>query len=226
VPFTAEDLQAAQAGVSQAQAALDLARNQRDDAFVTAPVDGVISAKSTSIGATAGPAAPIATLVSDGVQIAVPVEEAQFPNIQPGQKVAISTPAYPGETFTGSVISISPSGDTRSRSFTARIVPDDPMGKLRPGMYLQVSISTLEKPAVPVVPRDSLLQRQGQTSVFVVGADNKASLRPVQTGIMTGSTAEIVQGLQPGERVVVVGVEDLQDGQTVAPQPFSGQIRP
>ena len=226
VPFTAEDLQAAQAGVSQAQAALDLARNQRDDAFVTAPVDGVISAKSTSIGATAGPAAPIATLVSDGVQIAVPVEEAQFPNIQPGQKVAITTPAYPGETFTGSVLSISPSGDTRSRSFTARIAPDDPMGKLRPGMYLQVSISTLEKPAVPVVPRDSLLQRQGQTSVFVVGADNKASLRPVQTGILTGSTAEIVQGLQPGERVVVVGVEDLQDGQTVAPQPFSGQIRP
>jgi HAE1 family hydrophobic/amphiphilic exporter-1 len=226
VPFTSEDLQGAQAGVQQALAALDLARTQRDDAFITAPVDGLISAKSTTVGAMVGPQAPIATLVSDAVEIAVPVEEAQFPTIRPGQAVTITTPAYPGETFTGSVISISPSGDTRSRSFTARLRPDDPLGKLRPGMYLQVSIATAEKPAVPVVPRDSLLQRQGQTSVFVIGADNKAVLRPVQTGILTGSTAEIVQGLQPGEKVVVVGGEDLQDGQAVAPQPFSGTIRP
>ena len=70
------------------------------------------------------------------------------------------------------------------------------------------------------------MQRAGQPSVFVVGADNKAALRPVQTGISAGGTVEIVQGVQPGEKVVVVGVEDLQDGQTVAPQPFTGQIRP
>jgi RND family efflux transporter MFP subunit len=226
VPFTGEDLQGAQAAVQQAQAALDLSRTQRDDAFVTAPVDGLISVKSTTVGATVGPQAPIVTLVSDAVEIAVPVEEAQFPTIRPGQAVTITTPAYPGETFTGSVISISPSGDTRSRSFTARLRPDDPLGKLRPGMYLQVSIATAERPAVPVVPRDSLLQRQGQTAVFVIGADNKAALRPVQTGILTGGSAEIVQGLQPGEKVVVVGGEDLQDGQTVAPQPFAGSIRP
>ena len=221
-PFTAEDVAAAQAAVQQAQAALDVARTQRDDAFVTAPADGVISARPATIGALVGPQAPIATLVSDAVEITVPVEEAQFPRIQPGQAVVISTPAYPGEQFSGSVLNITPSADTRSRAFTARIRPEDPMGRIRPGMFVQVSIATAERPAVPVIPRDALVQRAGQPSVFVVGADNKAALRPIQTGISAGGTVEVVQGVQPGEKVVVVGVEDLQDGQTVAPQPFTG----
>ncbi|HEX2513083.1 MAG TPA: efflux RND transporter permease subunit, partial [Chloroflexota bacterium] len=221
-PFTTEDVAAAQAAVQQAQAALDVARTQRDDAFVTAPADGVISARPATVGALVGPQAPIATLVSDAVEITAPVEEAQFPRIQPGQAVVITTPAYPGEQFSGSVLSITPSADTRSRAFTARIRPDDPLGRIRPGMFVQVSIATAERPAVPVIPRDALVQRAGQPSVFVVGADNKAALRPVQTGISAGGTVEIVQGVQPGEKVVVVGVEDLQDGQTVAPQPFTG----
>jgi HlyD family secretion protein len=220
-PYTAEDEQTARAALQQSQAQLDLAKTQRDDAFVLAPVDGVISAKNTSVGSLAGPQAPIVTLVSDAVEIAVPVEEAQFPRIQPGQQVSITTPAYPGETFPGTVLTIAPAGDTRSRSFTARVRPDDPMGKIRPGMYVQVSIATAERPAVPVVPRDAIIQRQGQTAVFVVGPDNKATLRPIQTGIVADRTAEIVQGLQAGEKVVVVGVEDLRDGQTVAPQPYS-----
>ncbi|HEX2034529.1 MAG TPA: efflux RND transporter permease subunit [Chloroflexota bacterium] len=221
-PTTPEDVEAARAAVRQAQAGLDLARAQRADAFVTAPIEGTVAARNTTAGAMAGPSAPIVTLVSDTVEVAVPVEESRYPQIRPGQPVTLSATAFPGRTFGGYVVSISPSGDQRNRSFTARIHPDDPDRLLRPGMYVQVSIATDERSGVPVIPRDALIQRGGQSSVFVVGPDNKASLRPVRTGLLSGQRIEVVEGLQPGEQVVTIGLEDLRDGQTVAPTALPG----
>ena len=129
-PFTTEDVAAAQAAVQQAQAALDVARTQRDDAFVTAPADGVISARPATVGAL-GPRRPIATLVSDAVEITAPVEEAQFPRIQPGQAVVITTPPTRGAVLRQRA-QHHPLADTRSRAFTARIRPEDPWGASGP----------------------------------------------------------------------------------------------
>jgi multidrug efflux pump subunit AcrA (membrane-fusion protein) len=213
-PITAEDLRAARAGVQQAQAALDAVRAQRADAFVTAPVSGIVGSKLASVGSLAAPGAPLVTIVSEGVEVTLPVEEARVGALQPGQRVTLVSPAFPGQRFDGSVLSVTPSADPRSRTFTARIRPES--GALRPGMSVQVSVQTDERAAVPVVARDALIQRDGRTSVYVVGAGNKAELRQIRLGLVSGPLAEVVEGLIPGDKVVTTGIEDLRTGQEVA----------
>jgi RND family efflux transporter MFP subunit len=219
-PYTAEDVRAARAAVQQAQANVDAIKLQQADAVIYAPVSGVVATRAASTGALVGPQAPIATLVSDAVEVAVPVEEARLAGIKPGQPVTLAAAAYPGEALGGTVVAVAPAGDPRSRAFTARIRPDDAAaGRLRPGMSVQASIATEERAAVPVVPRDALLQKEGKAAVFVVGPDNTVTLRPVRLGLMADRLAEIAEGLAPGEQVVVVGADDLRDGQRVAPVP-------
>jgi RND family efflux transporter MFP subunit len=217
-PYTQEDLNAAQAAVQQAQAALDAAKAQQAEAFIYAPVDAVIASRNASVGAMAGPTAPIATLVSDSVEVTVPVEEARVASIHAGQTATLTSAAYPGETFSGTVLSVSPSGDPRSRSFTARIRPDDSaIGKLKAGMFVQATINTDAHDNVPVVPRAAIAQRDGKQTVFVVGPDNKLALRPVKVGLTSDRVAEVLDGVSVGERVVVLGLDDLREGQVVAP---------
>jgi hydrophobic/amphiphilic exporter-1 (mainly G- bacteria), HAE1 family len=216
-PFTAEDLRSARASVQQAQAAYDAARTQQAEAFIQAPVDGMIATRNASVGSMVGPTGPIVTLVSDSVEVTVPVEETRVAAVRPGQTVAITAAAAPGQTFGGTVTSVAPSGDPRSRSFTARIRPDAPAGTLRPGMFVQVSIATDERENVAVVPREAVALRDGKQSVFAIGTDNKLSLRPVTLGLMSDRIAEVIEGLKIGDRVVVLGVDDLRDGQTVSP---------
>src|SRR4029434_8189831 len=122
------------AAVQQAQAALDAARAQQAEAVIYAPRDGTVSAKSASVGTLVGPQAPILTLLGDGVEVTVPVEEARIASLQVGQAVSLSAVAYPGETIAGTVSTVSPAGDPRSRSFLVRIRPTEPNGKLKPGM--------------------------------------------------------------------------------------------
>jgi HAE1 family hydrophobic/amphiphilic exporter-1 len=215
-PYTPEDLRAARAAVQQAQAAYDAARAQQAEAYVYSPVDGVVATRNVAFGSTAGPGTPIVTLVSDNVEVAVPVEEAKLAAIRAGQVVTMTAAAYPGQTFTGLVASVAPSGDARSRSFTARIRPTT-AGQLKPGMYVDVTIATDDRPGVAVVPREAVAVRDGRQSVFVVGVDNKLALRPVKVGLSSDRITEVVDGLKVGERVVVLGVDDLRDGQLVAP---------
>jgi RND family efflux transporter MFP subunit len=219
-PYTAEDLRAARAAVQQAQAALDGAKVQQAEAFIYAPVDGTIASRGASVGSTVGPNAPIVTLVSTSVEVTVPVEEARVASVQPGQTVSMTAAAAPGETLSGTVVAITPSADPRSRTFTARVRPDEAaMAKLKPGMFVEVSINTDEHAGVTVIPRQAVSLRDGKQSVFVVGPDNTLSLRTVKLGLTADRVAEVLDGVKIGERVVVLGQDDLRDGQQVAPAP-------
>ena len=75
-----------------------------------------------------------------------------------------------------------------------------------------------------VVPREAVLEQGTERAVFVLDAENRALLRPVHVGAGTDRLAEIAEGLQPGEKVVVVGGRALRDGQSVVPVPLP--IRP
>jgi multidrug efflux pump subunit AcrA (membrane-fusion protein) len=85
-------------------------------------------------------------------------------------------------------------------------------------MFVQVTIDTDERSDVPVVPREAITQRDGQPTVFVVGADDRLALRPVQLGVADRERTEIVGGLVPGELVVVSGPDGLREGQQVSPR--------
>jgi len=143
----------------------------------------------------------------------VNVEESRLAQLKPGLTTVIAASAYPGQSFQGKVDSISPTADTRSHTFAMKVVPNNTDGKLKAGMYAEMKVTAEERSGV-LVPRDSVIQRNGKDVVFAI-IDGKAQLREVVQGLPQDSNVEIVSGIKADEQVIVVGNSGLGDGESV-----------
>lgn len=215
-PYTEDDLKVARAAVAQAEAAVAVARANLAETRITAPFDGTITARNVSLGALVNPGQAVATVISETIEVTVPIEEARVGSVKEGQAVTITSPALPGATITGTVSAMTPSGDARNRSFTARVRPTGGVG-LRPGMFVQATIRTDERADTVTIARDAVVTGGGQPRVYVLGTENKVQLRPVKLGIVSGSVVEVLDGVKAGEKVVVTATDDLRDGLVVNP---------
>lgn len=167
-PVVEEDLQAARAQVKMAEVSLDMAKQRRDDAVVTAPIDGIIASRSAEPGAMAsggslggmnlsaamtgamsgasaaalggGGGGGLVTIISDDVEVEFAVETTVYVHLQVGQEVQILVDAYPGQAFTGSITRLAPTADSVARRFEVTVAPDDPDHQLRPGMFVTVAL--------------------------------------------------------------------------------------
>ena len=213
-PFTAEDILIAASQVDQATAALEASKVQQGESLVRAPFKGVVAQKFVSPGAIVAPNTPVVQLVSRDVEIVLQVEEARIGQLRAGQPAQVSVAAYPGQPVPAQVASVAPTADPRSRTFAVRILPNDPDGKLRDGMFAQVSVTAPPR-ATLLVPNQALATRQGRTVVFVIGDNNQARLREVVTGVSDGQRTEIVQGLTGDAVVATSGLDVLNDGSPV-----------
>jgi membrane fusion protein (multidrug efflux system) len=162
------------------------------------------------------------TVISKDVEIALGVEELNIARFQESAPATFSVTAYPGEQFRGLVTSVFPSGDTRSRTFTVKVRPEDQEGRLRPGMFAQLSVELERRENVNTVPRDAIVLRNEKPYTFVV-AENVAGLRPVDLGLQDDRRAEVKSGLQTGEDVVISGQATLRDKEMVRIIPAGGQ---
>jgi RND family efflux transporter MFP subunit len=213
---TNEDIQIAAAQVDQAAASLEAARVNQAESTVKAPFNGVVAQRLVSAGATVGTNTPIVSLVSKETEIVLQVEEARIGQVERNQTAQVTVAAYPGETFPGTVASISPTADPRSRTFAVRIYPNDPSGRLRDGMFAQVGLQSPARQAM-LVPIQAVVNRSGRNIVFVVGPDSRVQMREVQVGINDGRQVEILSGLQVGQEVAVSALDVLSDGTRVTP---------
>jgi RND family efflux transporter MFP subunit len=153
--------------------------------------------------------------VPPALELVVNVEESQLGQVAEGQSVQLSVPAFPGQTFTGTVRSIAPTVDARSRTAAVRVEPKDDASKLRAGMFAQLRIVTGERSDALVVPNEALV---GGNSVVVIDANNMAHRVPLQLGLRGERVAEILGGLAPDQVVAISNPADLHDGDVVAPQ--------
>jgi len=97
----------------------------------------------------------------------------------------------------------------------------NPGNILRPGQYAKVRAVTQVLKGALLVPQRAVSQLQGSAQVAVVAADNKVSIRTVQTGERVDTMWVITSGLKAGDRVVAEGVQKVKDGSTVTPTPFT-----
>ena len=216
-PYTEDDLKTARAGVAQAEAAVALARANLAETTIVAPFDGTVTARNVSVGTLVNPGQAVVTIISNTVEITIPIEEARVGTVKEGQAVTITSPALPGTTISGKVSAMTPSGDVRNRSFTARVRPSDTTGALRPGMFVQATVATDERTDTVTIARDAVVVTGGENRVYVLGSDNKVQLRAVKLGIVSGSVVEVLDGVKAGEKVVVTATDDLRDGLVVNP---------
>ena len=214
---TAEDILIAAAQLDQAAASLEAARVNQAESIIRAPFSSIVSQRLVSLGATVSPQTPIVTLVSRDTEIVLQVEEARVGQVAQGQSALVSVAAFPGETFPGIVASVAPTANPQSRTFPVRILPNDPLSRLRDGMFAQVSLQTAERQAL-VVPVQAVVNRSGRNLVFVVTPDSRVQAREVSVGISDGRQIEIAQGLNPNEEVATSALDVLSDGTPVIVQ--------
>jgi membrane fusion protein (multidrug efflux system) len=113
--------------------------------------------------------------------------------------------------------------DVKTGTIRVAALFPNPNNLLRPGQFARVRAVTKTKEKAILVPQRSVTEMQGSHQVAVVTPENKVDIRPVKVGQRSGNLWIIDQGLKPGERVVVEGLQKVKAGMTVAPKPFQDQ---
>ncbi|MDO8691492.1 MAG: efflux RND transporter periplasmic adaptor subunit [Dehalococcoidia bacterium] len=216
-PYTENDLGAARAAVAQADASVQLAIIQQKNATVVSPVSGVVSARFVSTGDTAAPMAPMLTIMGDGMEVQIAVEEAMVSQVSVGKPVSVTVASYPGVTFAGKVASIAPSLDPRTRAMAAKVQVDDPDARLKPGMFAQVSVTASSRDNVLLIPKLAVVSR-GQRQIVFVASQGVAVLKDIQSGLTDGTNLEVISGLKEADNVILNNLSDLADGDPVQVQ--------
>ena len=220
----------AEFGLKQAAAALEMATTQLAYATITAPISGYVSNMVYEPGDMASPQKPFATIHQvKTVKIAVSVTENDLGNIKTGQRCEISVNAYPNEIFLGKLVNVSPVIDPMTRTAEIQIIADNSDMRLKPGMFARVEIITQERNNVLTIAKSAtskqtVLQRFGDNlrdekvvetfSCFVVRNDVAIQV-PIEIGIQSKTQYEVVNGLNSGDLVVIMGQNNLSDSTMV-----------
>jgi membrane fusion protein (multidrug efflux system) len=198
------------------RATLELKKRQLKDTRILAPFAGVTGARQVSPGQVITRDAVLTVLVDlDPVKVEVNVPERYLQQLKIGQALEFSVAAFPGQKFKGDVYFVSPqiNENLRTALVKARIPNAD--HKLRGGMFASLDLALQVRESAIVIPEPALMSNGDNFSVFVVDAESKAQLRPVQVGIRLSGRAEILKGLNAGEKVIVEGVQKLGPGSLV-----------
>jgi Cu(I)/Ag(I) efflux system membrane fusion protein len=149
--------------------------------------------------------------------------ESDIPLIRTGQKVKITAPTLPGGSIQGTVNFLQPAIDPQNRTMTARIqVPNSQM-RLRPGMFVQVSLETALGAGVLAIPRSALLDTGKERVVYVAKGNGVFEKRSVEASVAGDDYYAVTRGIQAGERVVTHG-NFLIDSQTRLTSTITGMF--
>jgi len=220
---TVTQLAVAQATVDEAAARVKVAEAKLAECTIAAPFAGIVSRVHVHAGDMAGVKAPLLEMFDPAslvVRFAVP--EAQASVLRAGLGVSLQFDAIPGRTVSGKVTRVYPDLDRRMRTRTAEAVPTQSV-QLMPGIFARLRLTLRSAPGATVVPVEAIL-RTGETeaSVFVVH-DGKAQRRQVRTGMSDGGLVQVVEGIEPGQQVIVGGLAKLKDGMAVSVNPVGGK---
>jgi len=198
------------------QASLELKRRQLRDARVIAPFNGIVGARQISPGQVVSRTTTLTWLVDlDIVKIEVKVPEKYLRQLRIGQPLEFVVAAFPEEKFRGEVYFISPQIEEGTRTALVKARIPNSEGKLRGGMFASLELTLQLRDAAIVIPEPALMSNGDNFSIFVVDAQGHAQARAVQVGFRLAGGAEIVKGLEAGEKVVVEGLQKLRSGAAV-----------
>lgn len=214
VSQSALDARITAAKAADAQAAL--ARNQTGYATLFADHPGVIAAVLAEPGQVVAAGQGVFRLARDGDrEVAISVPESDVARLKVGSPAEVNLWAAPGKPYRGEIREISPIADPATRTYPIRVrlVQTDSTPAL--GMTASVRFSGAAAPAL-TIPLTALYQQDGGgAAVWIVGAEQTVSLRPVRVARYADAGVEIVEGLAPGERIVAAGVHKLSAGEKV-----------
>jgi membrane fusion protein, multidrug efflux system len=187
---------------------------------ITAPFDGVVTARDTDVGMlinAGGGSGPPMFVVSDisKLRVYVNVPQNYVPMVKVGAKAVITVPEYPNRTFPATVEASSQAVDVNSGTTRMQLGLDNSAGELLPGGYASVRLS-LQHDSVPLhIPSSALIFNQKGLRVATVGADDKVVFKTVTIARDLGRDIEIGSGLAADDRIIVAPPDGLADGDQV-----------
>ena len=208
----------AQAGLKQAQIALDMGKKALADSVIQSPYDGIVVKKLASLGdyATAMPPTVLFIIMEvHKLELHISLPEPEMGRISEGLAVTANFNSI-GKEVVGKIARIVNSVDPMTRSFTAIVeIPNKAM-TLKPGLFARVKVQTSAPRRRLLVPKDAVVDEgSGVYAVFLLdGGSGKATRRMVSITESGGGVTEVVDGLKGGE-MVVLDPAGLVDGQMV-----------
>ncbi|MEM6960013.1 MAG: efflux RND transporter periplasmic adaptor subunit, partial [Myxococcota bacterium] len=200
--------------VAAARAALRVANVASSRSVIRAPFAGTVAALDVERGEVAAPGVPLVRLVKlSPVHISLSVPDRDVASLRPGMEVRVQADAN-GGVGTGVVERVSPAADLRTRAFEVRVEVANEGRQLLPGMIAEVEVSGASIEGAVVVPQYTLVTALEENGVFVE-VDGKAVWRPVRVGRVVRDQVLIEDGLAVGERLIVTGHRELQEGDDV-----------
>jgi RND family efflux transporter MFP subunit len=219
------DMEARRAMLASAQANVTHLAELVSYERVTAPFDGVITARNVDVGAlvtaggtpgTAGMSGELFHLQQTGVlRVFVDVPQDDAPYVTPDTGVYLSAPQYPGRHFAGKVARNSGAIDPSSRTLRVEVDVDNKDGLLMPGAYAQVHLQLQASTPALDLPVSALLFRPAGVTVAVVDNRGRAALKIVHVGRDFGTHVEITTGLAATDRVIDNPGDSLSNGEAV-----------
>lgn len=178
---------------------------------ILAPVNGIVTECDLNPGTVVRQGTDLMKLSEiNPILVNAMMGEEKINYVHVGQQAEISFYAFPGRKFQGEVVIVKPSIEQKSRLVTAIIRVKNPQFEIKPGMngmaQLQYRREALRVPGIALLSR-----KDGVAHVFAVDDEGIAHLRQVETGAASEGYVEVVDGLEPGDRVVVVGQAALSD---------------
>lgn len=227
------------ASVSSAEARVKSAKLDLGYCEIKAPTTGLIGAKQVSIGELVGKAEPtlLATISTlDPIWFYCAVSEVQYLQAQKeaqatGKKIEelpVSLILADGTVHPhkGRFVFIDRAVDPKTGTLRVRAEFPNPEKRLRPGMFARIKVDIGSRPNSILVPERAIAELQGRNFVWVVGSENKVHQQSIKVGETRGPNVVVLEGLKPGDRIVVEGLQKLRQDASVtpvtsAPQPAS-----
>lgn len=202
---------AARQRVRQAQAAVATARVTQNDVKISAPYNGIVTARMVEPGDLAAPGTPLISLQKTGAyRVEMVLPETHLRSVRLDQKLTVHIPALHGPAVEGIVVAVFPAADHQSRSFLVKVdLPENPA--LRSGMFARVDIPLMQA-GMLVIPSSAVVFQGQLTGIYILDADRIARFRLIRIGRTLGDSVEVLSGLTAGVRFVVKPASKLVDG--------------
>jgi membrane fusion protein (multidrug efflux system) len=229
---------ASTAAVASARAAAETARINLGFTRLTSPIDGIPGIAQLQVGALVNPASGAITTVStvDPIKVYFTASEQEyldytrrFPTAEKRQAnnrlLELELILADGTTYPqkGKFYFADRQVDVRTGAIRLAGLFPNPGNSLRPGQYGRVRTATQTQQGALLVPQQAVIDLQGTRQVAVVDGGNKVAIRVVSLGETVGHDWIIRDGVKPGERVVVEGLQKVRQGMQVNPKPFEAR---
>ena len=199
---------------------LETLEAQKDMAFIKSPIDGVIDEIFLKKGEIVAPGQPFMQLVNlENLYVDVDVSEVFLPAINKNDKVELSFPTYPGESFSVPIYRIGNIIEPDNRTFLVQLKIKNEQKKYKPNMVAIVKINDFSTDSALIIPSIIIKEDLVGTYVYVVKNENGnliSKKRYIKPGRSYNENTMIKEGLKPGDRVIVTGFEQVSDGENIS----------